>query len=113
MKWIGRPIESISVIVFLLLCVEGWTQDASRSEAGLVLTGRICSECHAVDRKPVPSPNPAAPRFETIANVPRRMTAIALSVALQRSHKTMPNIILNTDERRDIVSYIMSLQRAN
>ena len=112
MKWAVRLIGSISVIVSLLLGSEGWTQDASRSEAGLVLTGRICSECHAVDRNLVSSPNSAAPRFETIANVPG-MTAIALSVALQRSHKTMPNIILNADELRDIVSYILSLQRAN
>jgi mono/diheme cytochrome c family protein len=112
MKWTERLIGSICVIVALLMGGEGWTQDASRSEAGLGLARRICSECHAVDRKPVTSPNSAAPRFETIANVPG-MTAIALSVALQRSHKTMPNIILNTDERRDIVSYIMSLQRAN
>lgn len=112
MKWIGRLIGSISVTVFLLLCREGWTQDTSRSEAGLGLARRICSECHAVDRNLVSSPNSAAPRFETIANVPG-MTAIALSVALQRSHKTMPNIILNTDERRDLVSYILSLQRTN
>jgi hypothetical protein len=41
------------------------------------------------------------------------MTAIALSVALQRSHRTMPNINLNADELRAIVSYILSLQRAN
>jgi mono/diheme cytochrome c family protein len=112
MNWTERLIGSISVIVSLLLAGEGWTQDASRSEAGSVLARRICSECHAVDRKLVPSPNSAAPRFETIANVPG-MTAIALSVALQRSHKTMPNIILNADELRDIVSYILSLQRAN
>jgi mono/diheme cytochrome c family protein len=112
MKWTGRLIGSISVIVSSLLGGEGWAQDASRSEAGLTLARQICSECHAVERKSVPSPNSAAPRFETIANV-SGMTAIALSVALQRSHKTMPNIILNADELRDIVSYILSLQRAN
>ena len=112
MKWTERLIGSISVIVSLVLGGEGWTQDTSRSEAGLVLARRICSECHTVDKNPISSPNSAAPRFETIADVPG-MTAIALSVALQRSHKTMPNIILNTDERRDMVSYIMSLQRAN
>jgi cytochrome c len=112
MKRIERLIGLVSVIVTLLLGGEGWAQHVSRSEAGSVLASRMCSECHAIDRKPVPSPNSAAPRFETIANVPG-MTAIALSVALQRSHKTMPNIILNADELRDIVSYILSLQRAN
>jgi cytochrome c len=112
MNWTERLIGSLSVIVSLLLAGEGWTQDVSRSEAGFALARRICSECHALESKSVPSPNSAAPRFETIANVPG-MTAIVLSVALQRSHKTMPNIILNSDELRDIVSYILSLQRAN
>ncbi len=111
MNRIGRLVGSIGVIVSSLLCGEAWTQEPGRSEAGLALARRICSECHAVERKRVPSPNPAAPRFETIANVPG-MTAIALSVALQRSHRTMPNINLDADELRDIVSYILSLQRA-
>jgi mono/diheme cytochrome c family protein len=112
MKRIGRLTGLICVIVSLLLGGEAWTQEASYREAGLALARRICSECHAVERKPVPSPNSAAPRFETIANVPG-MTAIALSVALQRSHQTMPNINLNANELRDIVAYILSLQRAN
>jgi mono/diheme cytochrome c family protein len=112
MKCIGRLIGSISVIVASLLGGEVWAQEASYREAGLALARRICSECHAVEKKLVPSPNSAAPRFETIANVPG-MTAIALSVALQRSHQTMPNINLNANELRDIITYILSLQRAN
>ena len=112
MKWIGRQTGSICVIVASLLGGKAWAQEASYREAGLTLARRICSECHAVERKLVPSPNSAAPRFETIANVPG-MTAIALSVALQRSHRTMPNINLNADELRDIVAYILSLQRSN
>ena len=112
MKWIGRLIGLTSVIVASLLGGEAWTQEAGYREAGLVLARRICSECHTVERRAVPSPNSAAPRFDTIANVPG-MTAIALSVALQRSHQTMPNINLNADELRDIVTYILSLQRAN
>ena len=82
------------------------------AQRGLTFVTANCIECHAVDKSRAASPNLAAPHFETIANVPG-MTAIALSVALQRSHRTMPNINLDADELRDIVSYILSLRRAN
>jgi hypothetical protein len=39
------------------------------------------------------------------------MTEMALSVWLQSSHPTMPNIILNPDEMRNVVGYIRSLDR--
>ena len=112
MNWIGRLIGATGLIASSMLSGGAWAQEPGRSEAGLVLARRICSECHNVETKAGPSPNPAAPQFETIANVPG-MSAIALSVALQRSHRTMPNINLNADELRDIVSYILSLRRAN
>jgi cytochrome c len=38
------------------------------------------------------------------------MTAIALSAALSTSHRTMPNIMLEPDERTDIIAYILSLK---
>lgn len=111
MNRMGRLAVFIGLISSLL-GGEALAQQRSRRDAGLILARRICSECHTVERKLVPSPNPWAPRFTTIANVPG-MTAIALSVALQRSHQTMPNINLDADEMRDIVAYILSLQRAN
>jgi hypothetical protein len=38
------------------------------------------------------------------------MTAIALSAALNTSHPTMPNIMLEAAERADIIAYILSLK---
>jgi hypothetical protein len=38
------------------------------------------------------------------------MTTIALTVALQTSHRLMPNIVLQPDERRDVIGYILSLK---
>jgi hypothetical protein len=38
------------------------------------------------------------------------MTSIALSAALNTSHRSMPNIMLAADERADIVAYILSLK---
>ena len=38
------------------------------------------------------------------------MTAIALGVALRTSHNEMPNIILDREQREDLIAYILGLQ---
>jgi hypothetical protein len=55
------------------------------------------------------SPNEDAPAFRDIAVTPG-MTAMALSVALNTSHRIMPNIVLAPDEQADIMAYILSLK---
>jgi mono/diheme cytochrome c family protein len=112
MNWIRCPIGLLGVVVALLAGSQAWAQDAGNRGAGLVLARQICSECHAIEKAQAHSLNADAPSFETIANVPG-MTATALSVALQRSHQTMPNVMLNANELSDIIAYILSLQRAN
>jgi len=107
-----RPWKMLSVVVSSFVASQTWAQDAASSAAGLALARQICSECHAIERTQARSPNPAAPRFETIASVPG-MTATALSAALQTPHQTMPNVMLNANELRDIVAYILSLKQAN
>ena len=111
MKQSGWLISALCIIIFFFSAGEAWAQNA-RQAAGLALARQICSECHAVEQRRGASPNPFAPRFDTIANVPG-MTAMALSVALQRSHPTMPNVNLNSGELTQLVAYILSLQRAN
>jgi mono/diheme cytochrome c family protein len=76
---------------------------------GLALAQRICIECHAVDKQQARSPNPDAPRFATIAASPG-MTSIALSAALNTSHQSMPNVLLEADEQADIIAYILTLR---
>jgi mono/diheme cytochrome c family protein len=76
---------------------------------GLALARQACSECHAIDKTQARSPKDAAPRFEAIANV-RGMTATALTVALRTPHRSMPNIVLEPDELRDVAAYILSLK---
>lgn len=78
------------------------------SQRGLTVVQVICASCHAV-RRGERSPNINAPAFTTIADVPG-MTAVALQVTLQTSHKTMPNIVLSDDARRDVIAYILSLK---
>jgi len=87
-------------------------QEVGDARAGLAVARRICAECHAIQPRQNVSPSPFAPHFEYIANVDG-MTSIALNVALQRSHRTMPNLILTPKETRDVISYILSLKHAN
>jgi cytochrome c len=111
MNRIAWLMLSLSVASSQLLMGQAWAQDADDAKAGQALARQICSECHAVDRTQPLSPNPAAPRFETIANVPG-MTGAALSAALQTPHRTMPNVMLDADQLRKIVAYVLSLRRA-
>jgi mono/diheme cytochrome c family protein len=91
-----------TIIVFRAFAQEGNVGD------GLAVAQQTCSTCHAT-RKGQLSPNASAPTFEAIANVPG-MTAIALQAFLQTSHRSMPNLILSADERRNVVAYILSLK---
>jgi mono/diheme cytochrome c family protein len=78
-------------------------------EKGLALAQKDCSECHAVIRNDTRSPRPTAPAFQKIAEIPG-MTGTALYIALQTPHRTMPNLMLEADELRDISAYILSLK---
>ena len=83
-------------------------------ETGDVASGRtiattICSACHLVGKGQFGLPGEVPPPFARIADTPG-MTTIALTAMLLTSHRQMPNIILQPDERRDIVAYILSLK---
>src|SRR5262249_50251865 len=110
MKGITHQVFCLSVAPALLLTGQAWAQSAGDPKAGQALARQICSECHAIERTQPLSPNSAAPRFETIANV-SGMTGAALSSALQTPHRSMPNVMLNADELSKIVAYILSLKR--
>jgi mono/diheme cytochrome c family protein len=83
--------------------------DSADVGAGRKLAKTQCAQCHGVDAD-ARSANPAAPTFETIANVPG-MTATALTVALRTSHRSMPNLIIQPRDADNIIAYILSLKR--
>ncbi|MBB3019595.1 mono/diheme cytochrome c family protein [Microvirga lupini] len=78
-------------------------------QAGRRLAHEVCAPCHAVEAGQDRSPHRQAPPFEQIARVPG-MTTTALTVALRTSHETMPNIMLEPKELRDVTAYITSLR---
>ena len=78
-------------------------------QRGLAMAQQVCSECHAVQRGEVRSPNSRAPTFSELATTPG-MTSTALLVALTTPHGGMPMFRLAADERQDVIAYILSLR---
>ena len=82
-------------------------QDPGDPQAGLNMAQHVCSKCHGISAEP--SPLPQAPRFREVADQ-KGMTGTALTVWMQTSHPTMPNIVLTKQETLDVVAYILSLK---
>lgn len=77
-------------------------------QAGFEYAHSVCRACHAVSQEP--SPVPTAPRFRDIANTPG-MTPTAIRVWLQSaSHPSMPNIVIEGQQLRNLTAYILSLK---
>jgi len=83
-------------------------QETFEARQGRAFAQRICSGCHGVVQG-APSGTAGAPNFYTIASTPG-MSSLALRVALETPHHSMPNLMLTPDELRDITAYIMSLR---
>jgi mono/diheme cytochrome c family protein len=77
---------------------------------GLVYAQQACAACHAVETHQSASPNPAAPPFDDVANMPG-MTGYALNSWLHTSHPTMPNFVIDADHVDDVAAYLATLRR--
>ena len=77
--------------------------------AGKAYANAVCAECHAILPGEAISPLLEAPPFQSVADTPG-MTELALSVWLQSSHPTMPNIVLEQDDMRNVTAYIRGLK---
>jgi mono/diheme cytochrome c family protein len=107
---LGVHLIDIAVVLGGLL----WAHPAANAqEMGDLIAGRafareVCASCHSVEPSQTAS-NASAPSFQQVADTPG-MTATALTVWLQTSHPTMPNIQLTQAEKRDVIAYIVSLR---
>jgi mono/diheme cytochrome c family protein len=84
-------------------------QEIGNRLGGLALAQQVCSECHAIRRGQIGSPNSRAPTFSELATTPG-MTVGALTVALTTPHVGMPMFMFTADQRRDVIAYILSLR---
>ena len=91
-----------------LLAAPALAQDHGDAKRGSVLALGTCAVCHSVS-KGGSSVNPAAPPFRSIAET-KGISEMALSVALQTPHHAMPNIMLDPQERADVIAYVLSLK---
>ena len=100
---------TLAAAALLAFSAEASAQDAD-IETGAAYAKKVCAACHAVLANEQISPLPQAPTFQSVADTPG-MTEMALTVWLQSSHPTMPNIVLEPDDLRNVVAYIRSLDR--
>jgi mono/diheme cytochrome c family protein len=105
-------MKTVMVVAAAALLASGHAANAQDAdiEAGAAYAQQVCAACHAVLPNEEISPLPQAPTFQSVADTPG-MTELALSVWLQSSHPTMPNIILKQDDLRNVVAYIRSLAK--
>jgi mono/diheme cytochrome c family protein len=86
-------------------------QEIGDAEIGHVFATKNCAQCHAVEPGDESSPNFAAPSFTSVAKT-SGMTGRALAAWFDTSHPSMPNFVLHTDDRDNVIAYIMSLKNA-
>lgn len=98
-----------AMVASLALGAAAQAQESGEPRRGLAVARTNCASCHAVARDERSSPNPLAPPFERVANIPG-MTALALNHLMHSSHKTMPLIILPPEEQWHLVAHILSLR---
>jgi len=78
--------------------------------AGRQLVVKECSECHSVSAEQRKLRLYAAPGFDEVAGK-TQTTAISLRAFLQQTHPSMPNFMLTTAERDNVIAYILSLKQ--
>jgi mono/diheme cytochrome c family protein len=76
---------------------------------GVAIANNVCSRCHAIRTGQLLSPDPMAPTFVRIATTPG-ITGMALNVMLLTPHAGMPMFKLGTEQREDLIAYILSLK---
>jgi mono/diheme cytochrome c family protein len=105
-------MRAVTVLAAAMLLAAASAAEAQEGDvdAGAAYAKQVCAACHAVLPNEQISPLLQAPTFQKVADTPG-MTELALTVWLQSSHPTMPNIILKADDLRNVVAHISSLKR--
>jgi mono/diheme cytochrome c family protein len=104
-----RIVCKVTAMALVLMPGIAEAVEFGNPQLGLAYARVRCAGCHRVEVGGAISPSPVVPSFESIANT-LGMTARALNVWMQTPHPTMPNLIIPTEERDNMISYIMSLR---
>ena len=107
-----RPVRLAALATLLLAALPVRAQDAPAESKdvreGRVFAQRVCAICHGIQLGQV-STAAGAPNFYSIATTPG-ISPLALRVALETPHHSMPNFTFTEDERRTVIAYILSLR---
>ena len=98
-----------AVIALVLSAAPAAAAQVGTAERGLKVARVQCAACHLIGKEKGRSTNEMAPTFAKIANTPG-MTAAALRIALNSSHRSMPNLIVKDGDADSIIAYILSLR---
>ena len=82
-------------------------EGAGNPKAGYNYAKKVCAGCHGISLEA--SPLAEATPFREVANRPS-ITGTALAVWLETSHPTMPNIVIEQDDKLNVIAYILSLK---
>lgn len=114
MRWLRAGVVLGSLC---LLPCPLFGQELGDPGAGLTVAEKVCAECHTVlpgqgfflEPNPLPFEDSVPLPFEDIANT-LGITEMALLAWMTSTHPTMPDIMLEAEELRDVVAYILSLK---
>jgi len=109
MNRIRSLVWSMTAMAAVVAADTARAQPTGEAGRGHAYARGICAQCHAVEKGQGSSPNPVAPQFEVIANV-SGMTSTALRARLETSHRVMPNLLINSEDMRNVIAYILSLR---
>jgi mono/diheme cytochrome c family protein len=93
-----------SALLLLAILASPLAQQFGDPAAGKRLAAANCAQCHGAVEA-----HGRAPAFASIAAMPST-TQTSLSVFLQTSHASMPNLILSVADRDNLIAYILSLR---
>lgn len=116
MQHANRRSQRIRHAVAIIVLLSSTTPAAAAGDvpgdvaAGRSFAEKVCGKCHDVWKGGDLSPLPEAPAFQTVADTPAT-TELSLRVFLQSPHRRMPNLHLSSEERDDVISYILSLKK--
>ena len=108
--WRSTLFQVATVVFFLNSAVVN-AQEPGDRQAGFVFAQNNCASCHGIGDADKKSPNLSAPTFASVAAT-SGMSGRALAVWLQTSHPTMPNFLVDREDRDNVIAYIMSMQPA-
>ncbi len=109
---VGMRRALLSIVGLFCIAAPALGQESGNASRGLIFARQACAECHAVTADPKVSPDPKAPSFRSVANIPG-MTHTAFVVWLHSPHPTMPQLILDAERIDDLAAYLGALRKTD